>query len=427
MLIISIITLIVFLLRVEKIYKGILLLIYTVKRTFNGNQTIVDIREIDFLLATLFSILFLFFSLAILFHLLKILKFDFINKLEMKFSSQPGELIWGAGFLYFISLISLTTSLLAPYDPNFNKDVIVTKLLPPLSKVQYLLLKSNSQNLDPYSALRKELFENSNEDNRIYFSRIEINDSNVIVHKNFSVQSISNDSLILVDNKPEVGEKLFLLGTDEFGRDLLSRIIYGLRVSFFIGIFSVIVSFVIGSLVGYAAGISGGLIDSALMRGVEFFLSFPILFFVIFLIAFIGNSIPLLIIVFGFSGWMYIAKIARNETLACMKKEFIQTLFLAGQTKTNIILKHILPNTFSPILITLIFQMSNVIIAESALSFLGLGVQPPTPTLGGIIKSGYEYLSISWWIAFVSGFILIILILGINLFAEGMKKVRMGR
>lgn len=427
MLIISIITLIVFLLRVEKIYKGILLLIYTVKRTFNGNQTIVDIREIDFLLATLFSILFLFFSLAILFHLLKILKFDFINKLEMKFSSQPGELIWGAGFLYFISLISLTTSLLAPYDPNFNKDVIVTKLLPPLSKVQHLLLKSNSQNLDPYSALRKELFENSNEDNRIYFSRIEINDSNVIVHKNFSVQSISNDSLILVDNKPEVGEKLFLLGTDEFGRDLLSRIIYGLRVSFFIGIFSVIVSFVIGSLVGYAAGISGGLIDSALMRGVEFFLSFPILFFVIFLIAFIGNSIPLLIIVFGFSGWMYIAKIARNETLACMKKEFIQTLFLAGQTKTNIILKHILPNTFSPILITLIFQMSNVIIAESALSFLGLGVQPPTPTLGGIIKSGYEYLSISWWIAFVSGFILIILILGINLFAEGMKKVRMGR
>ncbi len=423
MLIISIITLIVFLFRVEKIYKGILLLIYTVKRMFNGNQIIMNIREIDFLLATLFSILFLLFSLAILFHLLKILKFNFINKLEIKFSSQTSELIWGAGFLYFISLISLTTSLLAPYDPNFNKDVIVTKLLPPLSKVQYLLLKSNSQNLDPYSTLRRELFENSNEDNRIYYSRIEINDSNVIVHKNYSVQSISKDSLILVDNKPEVGDKLFFLGTDEFGRDLLSRIIYGLRVSVFIGIFSVIVSFVLGALIGYAAGISGGLTDLVLMRSVEFFLSFPVLFFVIFLIAFIGNSIPLLIIVFGFSGWMYIAKIARNETLACMKKEFIQTLFLAGQTKTKIILKHILPNTFSPILITLIFQMSNVIIAESALSFLGLGVQPPTPTLGGIIKNGYEYLSISWWFAIVSSFILIILILGINLFAEGMKKV----
>lgn len=427
MLIISIITLIVFSLRVENIYKGILLLIYTLRRTFDYNQVIMDIRGIDFLIATLFSIFFLLFSLIFLFHSLKILRFDFINKLEMKFSSQPGELIWGAGFLYFIIMISFTSSLLAPYDPNFNKDVSVTKLLPPLSKVQYLHLKHHSQNLDTYYILRKELFENSIEDNRIYFSRIEMIDENVIVHKNISVQSISKDSLVLVDNKPEVGEKLFLLGTDEFGRDLLSRIIYGLRVSFFIGIFSVIVSFVIGSLVGYIAGISGGLIDSVLMRSVEFFLSFPILFFVIFLIAFVGNSIPLLIVVFGFSGWMYIAKIARNETLACMKKEFIQTLFLVGQTKTKIILKHILPNTFSPILITLIFQMSNVIIAESALSFLGLGVQPPTPTLGGIIKSGYEYLSISWWIDFVSGFVLIVLILGINLFAEGIKKVQMSR
>lgn len=427
MLIISLTTLIIFFLKLKKIYKGILLLIYTFNGVFDGEQVIINIREIDFLQATFFAILFILFSLFILSHYLKIFNSDFIKKLLLKFSSQSDEFIWGAGFLYFIIMISLTTPILSPYDPNFNKDVIITKLLPPLSRVHYLKIKSHSQNLDSYSTLRKKLFENSVEDNRIYFSRIELNDSNVIVHKNFTVFTLSKDSLLLIDGKPEIGNKLFLLGTDEFGRDLLSRIIYGLRVSFFIGIFSVIISFVVGSLVGYIAGINGGLIDSVLMRSVEFFLSFPILFFVIFLIAFIGNSIPLLILVFGFSGWMYIAKIARNETLACMKKEFIQTLFLAGQTKTKIILKHILPNTFSPILITLIFQMSNVIIAESALSFLGLGVQPPTPTLGGIIKSGYEYLSISWWVTFISGLFLIFLILGINLFAEGMKKIQMSK
>ncbi len=388
------------------------------------NLSQLSLNEIDQLIGIICLILFELMAILYLFVYLKILRVKFVEVFISKLNNASKEFCCGFVMLVIILIISLTAPIISPDNPNFHKDISITKLLPPFSKLNYVYLKSADENKNRLEILHKKLFENFNEEKREYFLGIEIKDSLIILYKDRDVKLISINEIETSDNQPIVKTKIFYLGTDEFGRDLLSRIIYSIRLSVLISLLSVLISFLIGSSIGYVAGISGGLIDNLLMRIVDFFLSFPILFFVIFLIAFVGNSILLLIIVFGFSGWMYVARLARNETLACIQKEFIQTLFLMGQSKVKIIIKHILPNTFSPILITLIFLMSNVIIAESALSFIGLGIQPPTPTLGGIIKSGYDYLSISWWIAFFGSLTLVAIILAFNLFAEGIRKLK---
>ncbi len=406
-------------LRLEKILNGLKLIYFKIASfefKLNG------LTELDFIIGLFFSLILIFGSTLYCLSNINIVKIKFFERLIGKFKNLNSELQVGLIFLYLLFLIALTSPIISPNDPAFHKDIQITKLLSPMKSLNYLKLKVNKNNLSQKDIVEKILFENFDEERIIYFNQIKVEGSNVLLLRSNSIEKFSIQAIETKNGKPKIFKKTFILGTDEFGRDLLSRIIFGIRISLLIGIFSVLVSFMLGSFIGYSAGIIGGFVDNLLMRIVDFFLSFPILFFVIFLIAFIGNSIFLLVVVFGFSGWMYIARIARNETIACMKKEFIQTLILAGQTKFKIIMKHILPNTFTPILITLIFQFSNVVIAESALSFLGLGVQPPTPTLGGIIKTGYDYFSLASWISFSSAFALIIIVLTFNLIGEGLKK-----
>lgn len=417
-LIFSALLLIIFLLNIDKIFTGLLLLYYLLI----GNITKPTVEEVDFIIASFLSAIMIIKSIFIFLHSIKAIKFLFIQKVIEKLENFSSDFIPAFMLVLFIFIISLTAPIIATDNPNFNKDVAITKLQPPLSKILYIEKKINLQNWSNIEFIRKKISQNIHEENRIYFSKIVVKDSTIFLFKGSNQEVLSIREVELLESKPHIKSKVFIAGSDEFGRDLFSRLIYGLRISVLIGILSVFLSFLIGSVVGYVAGLSGGFIDSLLMRVVDFFLSFPVLFLVIFLIAFIGNSLILLIVVFGLSGWMYIARLARNETLACLKREFIQSLILAGQTKFKIVLYHILPNTFSAILITLIFQMSNIIIAESALSFLGLGIQPPTPTIGGIIKSGYDYLAISWWISLESAAILIFIVLSFNLFAESLRK-----
>lgn len=395
------------------------LLIRFFQTFFTSNFKEVNLKEFDQFTGMFSLILFLVISFLYIFFYLGLIRIKFLDKLIKKICFTSKEFISGFLIIYLFIVISLSAPLISPVNPNYYKDVSITKLLPPFSKMNFIELKKDKR----IDFTPTKLLENLSEDSRIYFTNLEIRDTLIIIYKKRTKEIFSIKEVVTVNERPIIKSQTFLLGTDEFGRDLLSRIIYSIRLSIVIALFSVLISFLLGSTIGYIAGVFGGLIDNILMRIVDFFLSFPILFFVIFLIAFVGNSIILLIIVFGFSGWMYVARLARNETIACMKKEFIQTLILVGQSKFKIIIKHILPNTFSPILITLIFLMSNVIIAESALSFLGLGIQPPTPTLGGIIKSGYDYLSINWWISLFGSLSLVIIIISFNLFSEGLKKI----
>lgn len=420
-LIISVVTLSIYLLRLEKIFTGINLIFYK----FGSFELNLNLTEIDFLVGIVFSLFFILFSIAYLFTYFKVVQLKVFVRLIEYFKEVNSELRIGLIFLYLLLVISLTSPVISPDDYAFHKDIQLTKLLPPMTAINYVKLRVDESIFNKKEMLEKILFENFNEERRIYFNQIKMEGSTVQLLRKNSFEKFSLQEIETEDEKPKIFTKIFLLGTDEFGRDLLSRIIFGVRVSLLIGIFSVLVSFMLGSFIGYSAAVSGSFVDNFLMRIVDFFLSFPVLFFVIFLIAFVGNSIFLLILVFGFSGWMYVARLARNETIACMKKEFIQTLILAGQTKFKIIVKHVLPNTFAPILITLVFQFSNVVIAESALSFLGLGVQPPTPTLGGIIKTGYDYFSLAGWIPFSSAIALIIIVLTFNLIGEGLKKIEL--
>lgn len=383
----------------------------------------ISLVELDHLTSMFLLTLFVLTSIVYLLFYFGFIKIRLMERILKKFASSSKEFLSGFLMIILISFITLNAPLISPIDPNFSKDVSITKLLPPLTKVNYIQFKLNEYSKPGKNLIQNKLLENLDEERRIYFTDLEVKDSSLIIHKEKTTEIFNIKEIETLNDKPIIKSQIFILGTDEFGRDLFSRLIYSIRLSVFIAVFSVLISFLLGSTIGYIAGVFGGLIDSLLMRVVDFFLSFPILFFVIFLIAFVGNSILLLVIVFGFSGWMYIARLARNETIACMKKEFIQTLVLMGQTKFKIIIKHILPNTFSPLLITLIFLISNVIIAESALSFIGLGIQPPTPTLGGIIKSGYDYLSINGWIAFSASLTLIIIVMTFNLIAEGIRKI----
>jgi peptide/nickel transport system permease protein len=406
-------------LSIDKIFLGLKFLYFKISSL---DLSFGQIQELDFISGFLFSLIFIIVTILFVLNYCKLLKLKLFEKLTLSLKKVNTEFLIGIDSAYFLIVITLTAPVISPDNPSFHKDIQLTKFLKPLGSVKYVKLKSKEGGISEIEKIKKILFENFNEENRIYFEEMKVVGSSVHLFKNMLIDKVSIDEIENENGEPKIYSKVFLLGTDEFGRDLLSRIIYGIRISFFIGILSVLVSFLLGGLIGYSAGIFGGFIDNLLMRMVDFFLSFPILFFVIFLIAFFGNSILLLILVFGFSGWMFIARLARNETLACMKKEFVQTLILAGQKKFKIVLNHILPNTFAPILITLIFQFSNVVIAESALSFLGLGVQPPTPTLGGIIKTGYDYFSSASWISFSSGFALIIIVLTFNLIGEGLKK-----
>lgn len=418
-LVFSIFILSVSLLSLEKIIYGLKLFWL---KTISFDIKLFRLNEIDFFAGLFILPVFVLISISFLFHYFNIIRWKLIKRLIDRLKNFNAEFFAGIILLYLLIFVSFTAPIISPEDPSYHKDIQMTRLLSPFTNLKYVRLKPSESFSNEKEKIEKILFENYNDERRIYFHKMKIENSKIKLFRNKLIEEIAFENVVTENGLPVIYSKLFLLGTDEFGRDLMNRIIYGIRISLFIGVFSVFITFLLGSVIGYSAGVLGGFFDNLLMRIVDFFLSFPILFFVIFLIAFVGNSIFLLVIVFGFSGWMYVARLARNETIACMKKEFVQTLILAGQTKFLIVFKHILPNTFAPILITLIFQFSNVVIAESALSFLGLGVQPPTPTLGGIIKTGYDYFSLASWISFSSGLALIIIILTFNLIAEGLKK-----
>ena len=213
------------------------------------------------------------------------------------------------------------------------------------------------------------------------------------------------------------------LGTDHLGRDILSRIIYGARVSLFVGIGAVLIAGTIGTCLGLISGYYGRWIDSLIMGITDVQLSFPPIFLAIALLAVIPQSLTNLAIVLGGIAWVQFGRVGRGSTLSIKEKDYIEAARSLGTSNLNIIIRHVLPNIISPLIAIATVYVSTVIMAEAALSFLGLGVQPPTPSWGGMLSEGRTYFKIAWWYATFPGLAILFTVLGINMLGDGMKNL----
>ena len=211
------------------------------------------------------------------------------------------------------------------------------------------------------------------------------------------------------------------LGTDQVGRDVLSRMLYGARVSLAVGFVSVGIAAAIGIALGAAAGYHGGTVDGAVMRLVDLMLVFPRFFLLLAVLAFLKPSIWTIMVVIGLTGWMGVARLVRAEFLALKEREFVVWSQSVGASALRIIWRHILPNAMAPVLVAMTLGIPAAILTESGLSFLGLGVRPPYATWGNILNDGKEVIELAWWLSVYPGVAILLTVLSYNLLGEGIR------
>jgi peptide/nickel transport system permease protein len=227
------------------------------------------------------------------------------------------------------------------------------------------------------------------------------------------------DDVLTTRYQPPSWEHPF--GTDEFGRDLFSRALYGARVSLSVGLLAVLIATSFGTLYGSVAGYFGGWVDNALMRVVDVIIAFPTFFLLLALVGIFEARLLFLVLILGLTSWTPTARYIRGEVLSLKEREFVESGRAIGLPHRAILFRHIIPNALAPVLVSAALMVGGMIGAEAGLSFLGIGIRPPTPSWGNMISAGQDALLVAWWIAFFPGMLLAVTILAFNLLADGLR------
>jgi ABC-type dipeptide/oligopeptide/nickel transport system permease subunit len=219
------------------------------------------------------------------------------------------------------------------------------------------------------------------------------------------------------------GASAYPLGTDNLGRDILSRMMYGGRYSLFVALTAVALAALIGVTGGIVAGYRSGVIDLVVMRLVDVQLAFPLLLLIIAVIAVLGTSLPVLVVVLGIPAWAHYARIVRGSTLSVVAAQYVEAARALGCGPWRVVRRHLLPNLATPIVILMTFEIARLLLLESAVSFLGLGIQPPTPSWGTMIADGRNHIYEGWWVSTMPGLAIVVAVLAFNFIGDGLRDV----
>jgi peptide/nickel transport system permease protein len=344
--------------------------------------------------------------------------------------------------IFVLYSIAFLAPFLAPFSPYDQQDFLVTAYQPPLTRLDALVLAQKRAGVIPLRSGKDDASRLTNaligdaqrlksrghdyslkfvdsyrvENDTIYF-RQGIRDRVLPVNQLHSLTSQS-----ATEGRPGyVVSRIFLLGTDQYGRDIFSRVLYGSRISLSIGFLVVLISVTLGTVIGVSSGYFGGWVDNVMMRLVDVLIAFPALFLILIIIATFGNSIYLIVITLSFTGWMGVARIVRGQVLSLKEQEFILAAKSLGLSNLRIIFRHLMPNALTPVIVAATLRIGSIILTEAGLSFLGLGVQPPTPSWGNIINEGRDSLLNHWWISTFPGIAILSTVVCFNLIGDGIR------
>jgi peptide/nickel transport system permease protein len=313
---------------------------------------------------------------------------------------SPRLLRWGAGLCAGLALVAVAAPWLAPFDPAEPLDPAVAKLRPPWTVLPAIHLTDGTWRLA---------------------DRVERVPGGLRIDSGQRSEVLPAGAVANLSPAGVADSRRFVLGTDRVGRDIWSRLLYGARISLAVGVTAVTLAVILGISIGAAAALGGRWLDALLMRFVDACLAFPAIFLVITLAALFKPGTLPMILMLGGTGWMGISRLMRAELLSLQQREFVLAARAAGLHPFAVFWRHLLPNALTPVVIQGALLVGNTILAESSLSFLGFGIQEPTPSWGNMVAQGADTLLQAWWISTFAGAAISLTVIAFNLLGDGLR------